>query len=272
MSGASENPARPNIFEFDDYREFLKIYLEYYKSHRDLSFRQLSKNLGFKSPNYIQKIVAGEREVSAESAAAIGNGVGLDGDERQFFELLVARANASSKAEAEIARLRKRAGTDVSHDQSIFSSWLYGVVWELASARGVDASFDGLCAALKAVASPEEIKGALEFLLGRGYLVQTAPNLYEQKNVVFKYKDDRKRNVDVQRSHAAFLKMALHRLNDDLGEREFQGLTIAVSKARMAQVKERLRTFIAGLAEELSDDPDADGIIRVQCAAFRVTR
>jgi hypothetical protein len=66
--------------------------------------------------------------------------------------------------------------------------------------------------------------------------------------------------------------MAKHRLGGELAEREFQGLTIAVSRDKIAFVKERLRTTMLELATELSGDAAADDVLRVELCAFFVTK
>jgi hypothetical protein len=67
------------------------------------------------------------------------------------------------------------------------------------------------------------------------------------------------------------LDIAKHRLNDDHNSREFQGLTVAIPLSKMNLVKEKIRTFMAEINDEVSYLENPDTVIQIHCGAYQLT-
>jgi uncharacterized protein (TIGR02147 family) len=67
MKGVTVNIAS-NIYNFSDYRDFLKDRYRQLKEADSLfSFRYFSKEAGFGSPNYLKLVMDGKRNLSTEA-------------------------------------------------------------------------------------------------------------------------------------------------------------------------------------------------------------
>ena len=74
-----------NIYNFTDYREFLKDRYRQLKINDPLfSFRHFSKSAGFGSPNYLKLVMDGKRNLSAEAIAKFAKGLRLDNHESEY--------------------------------------------------------------------------------------------------------------------------------------------------------------------------------------------
>ena len=106
----------------------------------------------------------------------------------------------------------------------------------------------------------------------RGYLEFDAEkNRYIPKDVTIETDNDL-RNFDLQRNHNRFLQAAQLRLNDDLKDREFQGLTLSIPKSRLPELKDMMRDFVKQVNEKLDGPEEADLVLRLQMAAFIIAK
>ena len=79
-----------------------------------------------------------------------------------------------------------------------------------------------------------------------------------------------RRNVDVQAIHSYNLSLARHRLSADVNQREFQGLTIGLSKENFRQLKSMIRAFVDEVDDSFETKEDKDDVYHLQIAAFKL--
>src|SRR6476620_3146047 len=79
-----------NIYNFSDYRDFLKDrYRQLKESDPLFSFRFFSKQAGFGSPNYLKLVMDGKRNLSSEAIGKFAKGLRLDNHETEYFRYMV---------------------------------------------------------------------------------------------------------------------------------------------------------------------------------------
>src|SRR3989338_9919808 len=84
------NIKKPNIFEYDNYRSFLKDLYALLKQEKSaFSFRFFSRQAGFRSPNFLKLVMEGKRNLSPESIEKFAKGLKLNKNEADFFRRLV---------------------------------------------------------------------------------------------------------------------------------------------------------------------------------------
>lgn len=84
------------IFDYSSYEEYLKeIYLLKKKKRPSYSYRQFSKDMGFKSPGYIKLIIESKHSLSERGADTICQALELDENESEYLHLLVKKSNDS---------------------------------------------------------------------------------------------------------------------------------------------------------------------------------
>lgn len=270
-------PRRVSIFSYTSSRDFLRDHVREYIEPKGISYRSVVKRSQIKNPNYLQQILSGDRNLTAESARKLAKGLALDEHEREYFVALVQleRAKgigATGKILEKMQKLVASKSLDLRSDESIFSNWLHGVVWALAGMPQFSMTVANVQARLGGIASPDDISGSIEFLKSKKYIQKVGdPEIYKQQNVTFAPLNDLRR-IEIQRNHLRYLDLAKLRLADRLDEREYQGLTISVRRDRMDYVKEKLREFIKQVSTDLSHDDAASDVMRIQCCAYWVTR
>ena len=80
-----DNPF-PNVFEYLDYRKFLRdLYLHYKKSRKGYTFRYFADEAGFSSASFLMMVMDGQRDLSHKTVRQVAHGFGLLGRQRRYF-------------------------------------------------------------------------------------------------------------------------------------------------------------------------------------------
>ncbi|HLB59518.1 MAG TPA: TIGR02147 family protein [Bdellovibrionota bacterium] len=266
----------PTVFAYTNYRQFLADFTDFKRKSRGLSYRYFSKRAKINCPNYIQLILSKRRNLTLQSAQKVSEGLGLKGYERKFFLSLVRLEGTKEGIKRleildDLKKFAQLGSKKAIKDESIHSSWLHAVIFELAVIKDFVLSTENVSKSLGAVATKKEIEESISFLIEKGYLEETeVRGVYRQKEIEFEPLNDLK-NLNLQKSHIRFLELAKDKLNEDVSVREYQGITIAVPKSRFPELKAKIRSFVERLNQEYSGIP-SDAVIRVQCCMFKLTQ
>ncbi len=130
----------PNIFQFLDYREFLRQYLRYKKDILPgFSLGVFSKRCGFGSKSFLQFVLANKRNISMASCDRLIRALKLTHEEAIYFRLLVQEnqeLDAIQKAglAQELNRQRElySCGFADEIDETLSSHWIIPSVRRLA--------------------------------------------------------------------------------------------------------------------------------------------
>lgn len=259
------------IFLVDDYRDFLKRAFAIKKSkNARFSFRQFAALVGFKSPNYLQMILDGRRNLSITLAESISLKLKLSNAESSLFIALVRMSRAGSPAEKgaaermRLAALKKLVARDIPHSQrEIFSRWYYLLIRELFLLKDSKSDPAWIRKKLAGLITEAEASNAIDFLLQTGFLNQTDDGLKVADPVLDT--DDEKMQAALLRSfHADVLKMWSKNLAQlSPSDQELGLLNIPISHQRLAEFRERIRQFQDEIIGWVQDDKGADQVVQL---------
>lgn len=89
-----------NIYEFQNFREYLKKYYEMEKSKNStFSYKKFARLAQLGSPNYLKYIIDGQRNLTISGIHKFAKAMTLTYQEKIFFELLVLKTQAKSNLE-----------------------------------------------------------------------------------------------------------------------------------------------------------------------------
>ncbi len=255
-----------SVFEFEDFREFMKVRVqELADAPEQISLRSLCKKAGFASPGLYHYVVQGKRPLRFEAAKKFAKGMGLSKSETEFFLILVEYQQAEDGDQK--LRLHQRLlgfksfreAHPLSQAQfEYYTRWYYPVIREMVGLKNFKESAAWIASRLRPAIHPEDVTRALERLqilglLGRndkGRLVQTNPRV-ATTNLVTSHL--------VAQFHREMLKIAQESLKSFTSdEREISGITLALDQTRQAQLKEKLRGFLAEVFSEFGEPTDLD--------------
>ena len=92
---------KPNVLNYVDARAFIADQINHLKDQGAYSTRNFARDVGLGSPDYIRRIIVGERKISEEIAAKLAKAFELQSVEAQFFKTLVHFTQAKNETEKE---------------------------------------------------------------------------------------------------------------------------------------------------------------------------
>lgn len=182
MSQSSEGQPwwKPDIFEYLSYREYMRdFYLKAKEHTRSMSFRKLSKQSGFSSPNFYKLVMDGQRNLSGEAAERVAEALGLTNDETSFFIALVdfdQAENRTKKNESferiSASRHFRKAGRIEPDFFEYLSHWYYPTIREMTARHDFRLDAGWISGQLDPEIPIEDVERALEVLLRLGFIVE----------------------------------------------------------------------------------------------------
>lgn len=275
--GARAMP-RPRPQAYQCYRRFLEDFYLHKKSLRaGFTFRRFAQLAEVKSPNYLQLVMRGQRNLSNALAPRVAAAMGLSHAESCYFDALVRRANAQDPAEREKAErallgaMKRILTKEIPAAQDeIIAKWHHLVVRELAFLPNFQADGAWISRELRDLITPEQAQRSLEFLEKSGYLAADPEGRLRPAEPVLDT-GDKPDGSDAPARRLRILEMHLQvlslwtRLLPQLAheERELGLLNLPLAADRVPELKRRLRAFqdeIIGWAEA---EGNADRVLQV---------
>ncbi len=259
------------IASFQNYRDYLRaLFAEKQRINARFSFRKFSTVVGFKSPNYLQMILDGQRNLTPATAATIADRLKLSHAEKNYFVALVkldSAANDQERALAErerLAALKKIVSKDIPDAQKeVFGKWFYLLVRELFLLKDAKTDAGWICERMGGTISETEAANAVDLLVRLGFLVPTDTG-YKPSEPVLDSNDQHLQIALMQDFHAGLLKMWSKNLAR-LGPREqdLGVLNIPIDSKKIPELRRRIRQFQDEIIGLVQDETDADCVVQL---------
>ena len=272
---------RPDIFSYENYRLFLGDWYAWMKETKEgFSYRAFSQWAGFASPNHLQLIIQGKRNVTRETLAPIVRVLKLTRREARCFELLVDLNQASTpaaKAEAllEISRLFKKYDRNIEHGQiEYLTKWYYSVVRELVTTKGFRPERHAVARRIGHRVTPANVDEAIEKLVELGLLIRDARGTLRQKQAIVTTGAETAEAASYL-YHDQMLGLALEALRAQMpSERHFSGITLACRGEdipEITQIIDECRRQVLSYLENRKGKGEDDEVYQLNVQLFRVT-
>lgn len=272
--------AAPLLHKYRSYRDFMRDSYNYRKSLRSgFSYRRFSELSGVKSPNFLQQVIRGEKNMSEEVASGVAKALRLTTDEKIYFVALVRLENAKNSEQKEDAYrgLLKASKTLITKEipsaqKQILNQWYYLVIREMAFAQDFRADGQWISEKLRGAISPEEASDALTILFKGGFLRPGANSACIPEDpvldtgAVFD-------TVRVLRNHQQTLHLWSHlidKINPE--DREMGLLNIPISREKIPEFKKRILQFQDEIIGWIQDEKDPDQIVQLGTYLIPVTK
>jgi len=270
----------PSVFDFLDYRAYLRAYYEAQKRSRaGFSFRTFSKRASLRSPNFFKLVMDGDRNLGSETVPKFADAMGLVGSEREFFADLVAFAQAEDAAEKNRAFERIAASRRFRTARRIdgllltyLSHWYHPAIRELAASKGFREEPKWIAKQLRPAISPSQAAQSLELLqsLGllqrdvHGRLVHAEPTLTTEHEVTA---------IGAANFHRQMLARATESIDNIPAKlRDLAALTVCVSPQTAALVKQRIHQFREAITEICDAESDGAVVYQLNVQWFPLSR
>jgi uncharacterized protein (TIGR02147 family) len=285
--GACENSMHTNgipaIFQYQNYRDYLRDYYDYKKSIvSGFSYRTFSNKIGFKTKDFILRVIQGKRNVSAASATAIAKGIKLSKWEAQYFCALVQfnqATNAKARDEAhdamqtvlKLARFKNEQHLLAHYQYEVYSKWFILAIRSLIGLQGFTGDYEQLAAQLHPPITASEAQYAVELLVKSKLLKQDDKGYHLIQDDITT--GDTVRKAALKNYHQNCLKLASESIeNDPANVRNISALTLGISQKSYDQIIQRLTEFRKEIALIASEDQDADRVVQINFQMFPLSK
>jgi uncharacterized protein (TIGR02147 family) len=269
------------IFEYDNYREFLRDYYEHSKSqNKNFSYRFFSRLLGYSSPIFVKRVIDGTRNLTTDGIQRFAKALKFNRDEIEFFSHLVklnqSRTDDEKRKHAQAimqSRVFRKTQPLKEAQFSYYSQWYYVPVRELVGSSGFKEDPAWIAQALNPPITPFQALKALEELerLGliqrneKGKLVRTAVNISTPDEILSPFKAEWLRQL-IRLGGEAIERIPRN-------QRDISSVTINVTPEALEKIKEltkRYRREVMELAAE-SGGP-CDDVFQLNIQIFPLSR
>ena len=174
----SKKKQKPNILEYDDYRGYLRDRYEHDKSSRPrFSYRAFSEAAGFRSPNFLQLVIEGKRNLSARSIDKFSSALKLNKKEAEYFRCLVLLNQSRTTEEKTFYAdhlMRSRRFQQIrpllQNQYACYADWYNLPIRESVLLPGFEEDPDWIAREMVPPISPRQAGKAVELLLELGLL------------------------------------------------------------------------------------------------------
>ncbi len=238
-----------SVFEFYDYRKYMREFYEERKRVSAFSWREFSRLAGFSSPNYMKVVCDGKSRLSKAGVDRVATAMELVDYEREYFTLLVDYAETldEGKKKLALARIRElsreyRVKMLDGDSYAYFESWLNPVMRELAP-MNPGAKPLALARMCYPEASATEVRESLDFMVHAGILEKKGEYEYAQAEKIVSGSSEIM-PLAIRSMHRQMAKFAGEALDlIPVSKRHITGVTLSVTKAEYARIVMELEHF-----------------------------
>ncbi len=265
----------PDVFDFDDYRAFLRAYYAHKKaSGRSFSLRVFSRLAGLTSSNYLKLVMDGDRNLGAEAAERFAAACGLEASRASYFVELVALQQAKTHSERERAyeQLRSHRRFRQAHPlddeyAAYHAHWFVPAVRELAARKDFQADPKWIASRMMPAITSRQAARALKVLRELGLLIEEKGKLRQAHANV--KTPDQPLGHHVVRFHRVMMERAAEAL--DLvprEQREIASLTLCLGDAQLRALKAELAQLRSELLRKYGTDAEAKRVVQLNFQMF----
>ena len=271
----------PSVFDYSSFRKWMKDYIEAYKClDSSFSYRAAARKFGFASPNYLQQVICGKRNLGDKSIANISSACKIGKKASRYFSLLVHFAQAEDFAYknrlfSEIIRSKTRSSViKIIADQSeYYNEWYHCVVRELAVGMKTDSpDYAAIARKVYPAILPKQVKKSIEMLLKRGFIRTNDAGTLEQASPLIAT-DRETQSLMVRNFHRKMLGITQDSLADVPPEkREISSITMKISGAGFERIKRRIQDFKEELMQIIKEDENTDRVYQANFTLFPLSK
>ena len=268
------------IFEYVDYRFFLRDYYEAYKKvSSDFTYRSFAQKAGVSS-SLLKDILTGRQNLSLKIMQKYACAMNLSAKETAYFEALVCFNNAKTNFQkntyfGEMVRLRGRSRVKFldAKQYVFFSKWYNPVVREMMSHRGFGDDPEAIARSIVPQVTTAQVRKSIALLKELGLVFQNPDGkwLATDKVISSEYEIQ---SVALKNYHNEMLDCARNALDNFPSERrDFQGLTLSTSRETYNRLKEHIRQFTDELLSiTAADKGNSDTVFQINVHMFPFER
>ncbi|MCF8059541.1 MAG: DUF4423 domain-containing protein [Bacteriovoracaceae bacterium] len=283
LSQGREPKAKPRLFDFTDYVDFLNAYVGAYGkySHGPYNLKNWANRLGYRSPSSLAMVLNKQRLPTWKMMVSFSEDFKFSKGERKYFELLV-EIERKKQSGLDISELMVEASQlsgmsevqQINYDQfSVVSDWYCYAIKSLVSNKKFVYDLDWIFKALRRKISKAQIKNAIQNLKNIGLLLDD-PVKGIKENPVKTHTGNQVPSAAIKNHHRGMLVQAAQALDEqDVNNRMFQGLTLNINKEEdLKDAFSDITNFVSEFNEKYRNDVTGNAVYQLNMQLFEHTK
>lgn len=276
---SAEETRRPNIYEYHDYRSFLKDWFEYLSGNdTEFSARQLAAKADM-ATGYLPMVLQGKRNLTAKAVQKMEPHLKLSESEISYLKCLQALAD-SEHQEERLAALKKmqkftrytRKNNNEVKAYKFLTRWFHVVIREMSELKDFCLDVDWICKKLIPKISRKDVKQSINFLIENEFLrvnesgaVELTEKHLECVGHVYK--------TGLTQFHKEMFKLAAKSIDVVPSEwRSIVGHTLSISQDQFKEVKAIMDEALQKISKIENRKSDNDIVFHTSLIAFPLTQ
>jgi len=249
-----------DIFGFTSPREYLARALH---ARERETLRGFSQRAGLKGPATLSLILNGRRSITPGVADRLATALKLSGRRKTYFFTLcrlTQKHENSGLLQDEILRQQSLARIEPlqAAQNRFLTHWYYVAIYVLVATPDFVENAELIARKLGNGITARQVENALLDLKALGMLRHENGTLSQAMGNFVKTSEEIK-SLAIQSFHRQMLQLAARSLEKPVADREFSGLTVAISEEQLPAVKERIREFRESLDRFIEQGPQKKG-------------
>ncbi len=268
-----------SIFEYTNYRIFLKEYYESRKAESGYTYREFANATGMNSTSWLLHLIKGTKNLTSDTAVRIAKAIKLNKSETAYFEMMVPFTQAST-SDLKDHYYQKMLGlkrtlniVKITEEQyEYYTRWYHPVIRSLVCKMDFGENFEKLGACLLPTISASEAKQSVKLLEKLGMITRGKSGRHSLKATVISTGDEIN-SLNVVNYHKQ-----VSRLGENIHERapketrDISALTLGIGEAEFHIIKTRIQEFRKEIMDLANASVSADRIYQFNFQFFPVAR
>ena len=270
-----------SIFDYLDYRQFLRDWLEQAKQAYNFSYRFFSRKAGLRSPSVYKFVMDGDRNLTESSIKKFIRGLTLDRPEAEYFTNLVFFNQATSHDEKN-SFYRKLVCSQEYHrlqpvaryQYDYYSTWYHPVVRELAISPEYDGTHEWIARRIKPSISSGQVAESLELLERMEFIKRTSDKesvKWEQSSPLVTSGQDAS-HIPLFNYYHSILELMRNRMTEvKPDQRDISALTLGIKCSDIPILKKKIEEFRGEILKLVSSVTEPEEVVLLSLQLLPVT-
>jgi uncharacterized protein (TIGR02147 family) len=268
-----------SIYQYTNYRTFLKDFYEEKKSGDGFTYRDFSKIAGVNSSSWLLHLIKGIKNLSNESIIKISKALGLSASEGDYFELIVHFTQAKDNDTKDFfyrKMLACKKNLNISQlseeHYDYYTKWYHPVVRSLVSKVAFGNDYGLLAARLVPRITAREAKSSVALLAKLGLIIKDDGGNWVAAEPILSTGDE-VMSLNIVNYHQQVSRLAENAFDRSAREeRDISALTLGISMETFNLIKSRLQSFRKEIMAIVKGSENPDRVFQLNLQFFPVSR
>jgi uncharacterized protein (TIGR02147 family) len=270
-----------NIFEYQDYRTYLKDYYFDEKSRKKyFSYRYFSKKAGINASAFLYYAIEGKRNLTKQTIEKISNAIEHSKEEKKYFENLVFFNQAKTITKktlyySKIVECREHLDIiTIDKDRyDFYRKWYHSIIRELVTMLDFKGDYSLLGSYVTPPLSAKQAKESVALLERLGFIERDSTGLFHQTDALIKTKPETHDAFVIEKFQIEMLDMAIKAFDSvPRSDRMNASTTFSISEATFELFKLKTREFRKELLEIAKLDAEPNRVFQFTFNLFPTSR